>query len=302
MEWECLRPALPSYQENAGGDPQCHTAAHCRGKEQDTNTTGQYVSFVTHRATLSSPAQRSQRIATASALVLQTHIVLFTTCSAETFPAPPAPAAAAASGPSLSPPPLCSSSSSTSCFSPPSRRQDGQDTLQPASRDQQNQLFLCGPWELIDEEAGREDGLAQPRLRFPGRPSRSRRQPGSGAGKQHESAAAGAQEAAGRSAEQIHEPDPRLAEQVRTWMGLDGKRKGGWWGGAVRHDSLSLLGLRVVICPVHVALLPPRHGEGGLGGLNTDLSHRLAGLLMIYFSGTDKIYVTRQSCIKPRFF
>lgn len=160
-------------------------------------------------------------------------------CAAEIFPA-----AAAACGPSPSPPPP-----------PPlfllllllhsSRRQDGQGALQSAPRVQQTQLFPVGPRRLVVEEA-REDRVAQPRLRLP----RFGGQPGSRAGEQHESAAAGAQEAAGRSAEQIHQPDPGLAEQVSTRRG----------GGETLWPLVSRL--HVVICPVHVALLPPRHCEG----------------------------------------
>lgn len=117
------------------------------------------------------------------------------TCSAET------PAAAAAPGPSLPPAP------------PPPLdlarpiAQDGKASLQFASK--QKQLVLV-------QEARRRrrsERLSQPGLRLPVRPGCSWRQPGDGAGQRHESAA-GAQEAAGRSAEQIHQPAPRLAEQV----------------------------------------------------------------------------------------
>lgn len=141
-----------------------------------------------------------------------THRPVCHLCAGEFVPA------VATSGPSPSPPPL-SSSSSSSC-SPPSRRQDGQVTLQSASRDQQTQLFLVGPRELVVEEA-RQDRVAQPRLRLPERPDRSRRRSWRCAWEQHEfAAAAGAQEAAGRSAEQIHQPDPRLAEQVSALKGV----------------------------------------------------------------------------------
>lgn len=114
-------------------------------------------------------------------------------------------------------------------------RQDGQVTLQPASRDPQEQLLLVRARQLLVEEA-EQDRLAQPRLKLSKRPGRSRNRPGSCAcWEQREfaaatAAAAGAQEAAGRSAEQIHQPDPGLAEQVRKEgkesLGEDGGPKG----------------------------------------------------------------------------
>ncbi len=213
-------PFLPGKRRRSSTVPLSRALQR---SEQDSSATGEYVRFLTHRGTLEPPAQRSHCTCTASALVQQTRIALLSTYAL----------VKSASGPS--PPPLSSSSSSSSSSScsPPSRRQDGQDALQSASRDQQNQLLLVGPRELIVEEA-REDRVVQPRLRLPGRPGWSRRQPGSCAGEQHEfAAAADAQEAAGRSAEQIHQPDPGLAEQVSTRMELDGRR-----GGGGRHDPL----------------------------------------------------------------
>lgn len=227
VEGECLRPALPSWQENAGGDPRCHTAPHCRGRSGTP----------TPPRSMSASPRTEGGSAVNPRLLLHMRRWTRPCCSA----------------PSPSPPPLSPSASSRA---PPSRRQDGQDALQSARRDQQDQLHRSGPWELNDEEARREERVAQPRLRLPRRPGQSSWQPGSGAGKQHECAAASPQKAAGRSPEQIHQPDPRLAEQVRA------SSEAGQGGGELQRIS-------VFICPVHVALLPPRHcGEEG-GGLRT---------------------------------
>lgn len=146
--------------------------------------------------------------------------------------------------------------------SPPSRRQDGQGTQQPASRDQQAQLFLT--------EEARTGRLAQPglrlrvRVRVPGRLGRSRRRSRIRVGEQRESAA-GAQ--SGRSAEQIHQSDPGLAEQVspRTESCRVGR------GADLCHMASCCYLLRPRFT------LPPRHhaGEleewGGLGALASNL-------------------------------
>ncbi|KAM7384489.1 hypothetical protein PAMA_011712 [Pampus argenteus] len=68
-----------SAGENAGGDPRCHTHRALQWREQDTDTTDEYVRFLTHRATFKPTAQRGQCIPTASALAQQTHIAVFTT-------------------------------------------------------------------------------------------------------------------------------------------------------------------------------------------------------------------------------
>lgn len=105
-------------------------------------------------------------------------------------------------------------SRSSSSRSPRSRRRDGEAALR--FRDPQTQLGGA-PREL--PEARRPQRVSQPRLRR----GWSGRQPGERAGQQLRSAAAAdagadadAAEAAGRSSEQIHQPDPRLAEQVRA--------------------------------------------------------------------------------------
>lgn len=67
--------AVPAYQENAGG---AHSATQPRTAE-DTHTTGEYVRFLTHQGTLTPPAQLSQSIPTASALVQRIHIPLLAT-------------------------------------------------------------------------------------------------------------------------------------------------------------------------------------------------------------------------------
>ena len=232
------------------GDPQCHRHALQR-REQHAAKTRRHRGICplspAPRDAWSTAAARRHRMQRLCFSPADTFQPVQHLCAAEIFPT----AAAAACGPSPSPPP------------PPhpplfllllllllhsSRRQDGQGALQSAPRGQQTQLFPVGPRGLVVEEA-REDRVAQPRLRLP----RFGGQPGSRAGEQHESAAAGAQEAAGRSAEQIHQPDPGLAEQVSTWRGEE-EEVGALWPLVSQ--------LRVVICPVHVALLPPRHCEG----------------------------------------
>lgn len=198
--------SLPSRKTLEETHSATRTNAHCRGasgartpcQRRDAESSGAARPVRAHRPCFSSP---------------DAHRPADHLCAGESVPV------VAASGPPPSPlPPPLSYSSSSCCCSPPSRRQDGQDTLQSASRDQQKQLFLVRPRELVVEEA-RQDRVAKPRLQLPGRPGRSKRRSWSCAREQHEfaAAAAGAQEAAGRSAEQIHQPDPRLAEQVSTW-------------------------------------------------------------------------------------
>lgn len=139
------------------------------------------------------------------------------------------------------------------CFScsPPSRRQDGQGTQQPASRDEQAQLFLI---ELRVEEA-RTGRVAQPGLRLPGRPGWSRRRSRIRVGEQRESAA-GAQ--SGRSAEQIHQSDPGLAEQVSTRTEFCRSGEG---GRAVSYGFMLLFAPSTF----HFASTSPYGGVGGVG-------------------------------------
>lgn len=131
--------------------------------------------------------------------------------------------------------------------------QDGQVTVQPTSRDSPEQLLpIRARSELHVEETCSQEQLAQPRIGLPGRLGRSWSRPGSCAyWEQREfaaaTAAAGAQEAAGRSAEQIHQPDPGLAEQVRSRV----KR--------VTCVERVSVGFVLLFGPVHVALLAPRH-------------------------------------------
>lgn len=139
------------------------------------------------------------------------------------------------------------------CFScsPPSRHRDGQGTQQPASWDEQAQLFLI---ELRVEEA-RTGRVAQPGLRLPGRLGRSRRRSRIRVGEQRESAA-GAQ--SGRSAEQIHQSDPGLAEQVSTRTEFCQSGEG---------DRPVSNGLMLLFAPstFHFASTSPYGGVGGVG-------------------------------------
>ena len=220
------------------GDPQCHRRALQRREQHATQTRrhrGICPLSPAPRDAWSTAAARRHRMQRLCFSPADTFQPVQHLCAAEIFPA----AAAAACGPFPSPPPP---------RPPPpplflllllhsSRRQDGQGALQSAPRVQQTQLFPVRPREA------REDRVAQPRLRLP----RFGGQPGSRAGEQHESAAAGAQEAAGRSAEQIHQPDPGLAEQVSTRRGRragggGGKRggkRGGGGGGGGGGDTLA---------------------------------------------------------------
>lgn len=87
MEWACLHAPLPSYRENAGGDPRCHTDQRAlQRSERGADTTEEHASCPTRGGTRIRAAQRGQCAHTARALVHQTRIALPLTTHAPVNP------------------------------------------------------------------------------------------------------------------------------------------------------------------------------------------------------------------------